>query len=616
MPPEIKTVISAVDETAAAWASVEARAKASLEKVNAALDVTRVAMEAAFLGVSVEKAGEFLIQTAEAADHLEKLAIKAGTSATSMAQLGYVAKLSDVDIDTLSQGIAKMQRSLVEAEGGSGKAAKALADMGLSVKELLKLTPEEQFKAIAEGLSILSEPAKQAAYAMDIFGRGGAALLPIMKDGAEGIEKLTHEYAGFSGALTDESIQRLSKLAEQWKTVSAAGSALASTLSSQLAPALSLYALNLQAVLTSDPAAKLRLQIASLELQLDLNSKEIEAKGNAAAAHELAVLQKQYLDAFGGQDVAAFDKASAHTQAARDEKYNADFYTTTGAKWSKDEKEQYESLQKLMRLQLEVDKKREAYLEHEDAQTETDKEKAKTAYDNFISDLIDLLTVGKIDSVEFQKRLEQRVYSQKGLEDVTTHGRKIAYKRLELTDEEIGGEQLAKSMQADMSKFFIDPTAKGLKTLALDFGQQMLNVIAELEAKKLAQSLFGADGGGGFWTSVLGYLGGSSGAAAGAGSTDAALIDSGAFLADGGEPSVGSVNIVGERGPELFIPKTAGTVVPNSKLGGATLHQTNIYNIDSRSDRQQIRADIERISSQVAAKGIQHLMSYNRYLKV
>lgn len=31
---------------------------------------------------------------------------------------------------------------------------------------------------------------------------------------------------------------------------------------------------------------------------------------------------------------------------------------------------------------------------------------------------------------------------------------------------------------------------------------------------------------------------------------------------------MGKVSLVGERGPELFIPKTPGTVVPNHKLGG------------------------------------------------
>lgn len=43
----------------------------------------------------------------------------------------------------------------------------------------------------------------------------------------------------------------------------------------------------------------------------------------------------------------------------------------------------------------------------------------------------------------------------------------------------------------------------------------------------------------------------------------------GGFFADGGNPPMGKVSVVGEQGPELFIPKSAGTIVPNHKIGGS-----------------------------------------------
>ena len=39
-------------------------------------------------------------------------------------------------------------------------------------------------------------------------------------------------------------------------------------------------------------------------------------------------------------------------------------------------------------------------------------------------------------------------------------------------------------------------------------------------------------------------------------------------FANGGRPPVGRPSIVGERGPELFVPSTAGTIIPNNKMGG------------------------------------------------
>ena len=43
------------------------------------------------------------------------------------------------------------------------------------------------------------------------------------------------------------------------------------------------------------------------------------------------------------------------------------------------------------------------------------------------------------------------------------------------------------------------------------------------------------------------------------------------LFANGGRPPVGRPSVVGERGPELFVPRTAGTIVPNHAMGGANV---------------------------------------------
>jgi len=62
------------------------------------------------------------------------------------------------------------------------------------------------------------------------------------------------------------------------------------------------------------------------------------------------------------------------------------------------------------------------------------------------------------------------------------------------------------------------------------------------------------------------------------------------FLAEGGPATAGSPYIVGERGPELFIPNTGGTVVPNGQLGGTSVTY-NINAVDAMSFKQMIAAD-------------------------
>ncbi|MCP4274558.1 MAG: phage tail tape measure protein, partial [Gammaproteobacteria bacterium] len=55
------------------------------------------------------------------------------------------------------------------------------------------------------------------------------------------------------------------------------------------------------------------------------------------------------------------------------------------------------------------------------------------------------------------------------------------------------------------------------------------------------------------------------------------------MFARGGRPSPNQMSIIGEKGPELFVPDTAGRVIPNNKLGqgssgtGGNVNQSEVH---------------------------------------
>lgn len=69
----------------------------------------------------------------------------------------------------------------------------------------------------------------------------------------------------------------------------------------------------------------------------------------------------------------------------------------------------------------------------------------------------------------------------------------------------------------------------------------------------------------------------------------------------GGPVSAGKPYIVGERGPELFVPGGTGSIIPNHKLGmggmGATQVNYNINAVDAMSFKQMVARDPEFIYS-------------------
>ena len=66
----------------------------------------------------------------------------------------------------------------------------------------------------------------------------------------------------------------------------------------------------------------------------------------------------------------------------------------------------------------------------------------------------------------------------------------------------------------------------------------------------------------------------------------------GGFFANGGRPPVGKPSIVGERGPELFVPNSAGTIIPNHELGGMGGSTNVVVNVDASGS--SVEGDEER----------------------
>ena len=127
-------------------------------------------------------------------------------------------------------------------------------------------------------------------------------------------------------------------------------------------------------------------------------------------------------------------------------------------------------------------------------------------------------------------------------------------------------------------------------------------------------NLQGTLGGGGLFGSILGGFGGLFGGGRG-GTTDvfagfnrgpASRVTMNSF-ANGGRPPVGRASVVGERGPELFVPNRAGTIIPNHGLGGSTKIVVNVDASGSsvEGDEQQGRELGRLISVAVQSELVQ-----------
>ena len=95
------------------------------------------------------------------------------------------------------------------------------------------------------------------------------------------------------------------------------------------------------------------------------------------------------------------------------------------------------------------------------------------------------------------------------------------------------------------------------------------------------------------------FSGGGGGGGVGFGSVNLG-ISSGLSFANGGRPPVGKASLVGERGPELFVPKSAGTIIPNNAMGGDSVTNMVTVNVDaSGSSVQGSTADAQQLGQAI-----------------
>lgn len=179
---------------------------------------------------------------AAAGDNLDKMSKRTGVGVKALSELAFAAEQSGASLDSVEKGIRGMQRSLLNAEMGSKTATDALSALGLSVDELSGMSPEDQFTKIADAIGDVEDPSKRAALAMQLFGRAGSELLPMMSENAEGIANLRKEATELGRTMTADDAQAAAELTDAMNRVKSVFIGVKNQIGAALAPAMTYLA--------------------------------------------------------------------------------------------------------------------------------------------------------------------------------------------------------------------------------------------------------------------------------------------------------------------------------------------------------------------------------------
>ncbi len=145
-------------------------------------------------------------ETAKLGDQFDKMSLRTGVASTTLQELSHAAQLSGTSIEAVEVSIKTLARAQDEAATGAAEYADEFKRLGVDVKKTdgtLK-SFDEILPEIAGGLKGLKTDTERAAVASKLFGRSGTQLLPMLKDGADGLRAMMQEAQELGGVIDDE----------------------------------------------------------------------------------------------------------------------------------------------------------------------------------------------------------------------------------------------------------------------------------------------------------------------------------------------------------------------------------------------------------------------------
>lgn len=163
--------------------------------------ITENAQRARKLGVAIAAAGTVITAALGAmvasatkfGDELDKMSLRTGETVETLSALGFAAQISGSSLGDLENGIRRLSRNMNDFRRGIGESARSFEQLGIDVNDSNgnMRSAVDVMTEVADKMKNLGSESERTAIAQELFGRGGARLLPLLKQGSAGIKELT-----------------------------------------------------------------------------------------------------------------------------------------------------------------------------------------------------------------------------------------------------------------------------------------------------------------------------------------------------------------------------------------------------------------------------------------
>lgn len=197
--------------------AIEASGVRMGQRIGGAFKFAGVAAAGFVASIGVDAVVQAVQSGLEYASSLGEVAQQLGVTTDALQEYRFAASQAGLSTEEIDMALGQLTRRIGEGVNGTKAQADAFKKLGISLKDANGdvIATGEAIPLIAEALKTIESPAEKSAILLDLFGKSGQKLLPLLADGAEGVNGLRDAARDLGIVLSEKQIQDADETADK-----------------------------------------------------------------------------------------------------------------------------------------------------------------------------------------------------------------------------------------------------------------------------------------------------------------------------------------------------------------------------------------------------------------
>lgn len=173
---------------------------------------------------------------ADSADKLDELSQRIGVSVEDLTRLQWAAKMSGASNETLTASLQKLSLNMANSKDPANESAAAFKALGIDVENAdgSMRSQLEVLNDVADAFAGYKDGANKTAIAVQLLGRSGAELIPLLNGGSASIKALANESDRLGNTLSTNTAKAAAEFNDHLDRMAARASAAAKAIATPL----------------------------------------------------------------------------------------------------------------------------------------------------------------------------------------------------------------------------------------------------------------------------------------------------------------------------------------------------------------------------------------------